>query len=185
MAMDSIITDLLDKATLDTVIGLIIGYCMIISLRSQPDYCKVYCYEEEFDTIEHFLCNCPAFSRMRMTLDKGSLESLDFLLKADIMAPQSSLCWLKAAEALFFSVGALFCLPSSDLSFFQCLFSCNLKLLKMMFLTTHFLQHQYFKRPCDTLKLLSCIPQQCFNRPTGILTDWSSIFPFHFLPLPY
>ena len=115
----------LDKTSLRLVIGFITGHCEIrlltwIWYRSQPDYCRVCCDEEELETIEHLLYNHPAFRKLRLrTLGKGFFEELELyhcscvlpflfcLVSVDLRFPFS----------LFYFRSFLFTIPSFILPF--------------------------------------------------------------------
>ena len=103
-------------------IGFITGHCQIRSLttiwnRSQPGYCGVCCDEQELETVQHLLCNCLPFGKLRLrTLGMGFFEGLNSVSRANIKALRkfiSGLGWLRSAGG-FISVVAfslfLFCL---------------------------------------------------------------------------
>ena len=58
---------------------------MSIRNRSQLDYCKVCCEEEELETVKHLHCNCLALSKLRLrTLGRGLFKSLNSVSRTDI-----------------------------------------------------------------------------------------------------
>ena len=82
----------LDKATIWLDTGFITWHCVIRSLTgiwysSQSNYCRVSCDEKELETIVHLLCNCPAFSKLRLrTIGKGFFVGLNLVSRANIQA---------------------------------------------------------------------------------------------------
>ena len=70
--------------------GFITGHCEIRLLRRvcntwQSHYCRVYCDEEELETVEHLFCNCAALSKFELrTLGGGFFEDLNSVSRADI-----------------------------------------------------------------------------------------------------
>ena len=96
----------LDNTSLTLFIGFITGYCQIKSLtriwnRSEVYYWRVCCYEEELESIEHLLPNCPALSWLLLkTLGTGFIEGLNSVSRVVIKALHKfipSLRWLRSA----------------------------------------------------------------------------------------
>ena len=77
----------LDKASLRVVLGFITVHCEIRSLtRICRNYCRVCCGKEVLNIIKHLLCNCPAFSSLRLkTLGRGFFQGLNSVTSADII----------------------------------------------------------------------------------------------------
>ena len=70
------------------VYGLFKAICRLVTEiwnRSQPDHCRVSCNEEELETVEHLLSNCPVLGKLR-NLGRGFFDGFNSVSRADMKA---------------------------------------------------------------------------------------------------
>ena len=135
-AIDSVRTGWLlglDKASLRSVIGFNTRPCEIRLLtgiwnRFLPNYSRVCCDEEELETIEHLLCNCPALGKLKLTTG-ASLRVWILCWEPTPRLAIDSLVFWAGWEHLFFVCSVEYLLFLFSLSYFLSFFKSPLLFL--------------------------------------------------------